>query len=157
MLILFVKFIHLMSLVVWIGSIIFFSFFGAPSIFKVLERELAGNLVGNIFPKYWMIGYICSTVAIGSLLLLWKMGTSSAIVRTILLSIMMIITFYTGLRIGPMVREAKTQMRATEDVEKKEELRQRFLKIHRRSSEMNVTILILGIVTIFMTAYHLRI
>ena len=65
MLITIAKFFHLMSLVVWIGSIIFFSFFGAPSIFKVLDRGLAGDVVGSIFPKYWMIGYICSPIALG--------------------------------------------------------------------------------------------
>ncbi len=151
-----IKFVHLMSLVVWIGSIIFFSFFGAPSIFKVLERELAGDVVGDIFPKYWLIGYVCSTVALCSLIFLWKTGTTSATVRIILLAIMMIATFYTGLRVGPSAREVKAQIRTTEDIEKKEELRQRFLNIHRRSTLMNVTILILGVVTIFITAYHLK-
>ena len=48
----FLNFIYLLSLVCWIGSIIFFSFFVAPVVFKNLEREIAGDLVGSIFPRY---------------------------------------------------------------------------------------------------------
>jgi len=40
------RFLHLFSLVVWQGSIIFFSFFTAPAIFKSLPREEAGDVVG---------------------------------------------------------------------------------------------------------------
>ena len=157
MLVSWITFIHLMSLVVWIGSMIFFSFFGAPSIFKVLGRELAGDVVGDIFPKYWLIGYVCSTTALGSLMYLWRYGKSGFTARIILLAVMMGSTFYTGLYIGSNAAEIKAQMRTTEDVEKKKELRHRFSKIHRRSMVMNVIILILGVVTVFMTAYYARI
>ncbi|MZH42488.1 MAG: DUF4149 domain-containing protein, partial [Nitrospinae bacterium] len=53
------NFIYLLSLVCWIGSIIFFSFFVAPVVFKTLEREKAGEIVGIIFPRYYMVGYVC--------------------------------------------------------------------------------------------------
>ena len=157
MLLSWITFIHLMSLVVWIGSMIFFSFFGAPSIFNVLGRELAGDVVGDILPKYWLIGYVCSTTALASLIYLWRYGKSGFTARIILLAVMMVSTFYTGLCIGSNAAEIKAQMRTTEDAGKKEELRNRFSKIHRRSMVMNVIILILGIVTVFMTAYYVRI
>ncbi|MDR4504807.1 MAG: DUF4149 domain-containing protein [Candidatus Scalindua sp.] len=152
-----ITFIHLMSLVVWIGSMIFFSFFGAPSIFKILGRELAGDVIGDIFPKYWLIGYVCSTTALGSLIYLWRYGKSGITARIIILAVMMASTFYTGVSIGSNAGEIKAQMRTAEEGEKKEELRHRFSKIHRRSMVMNAIILILGIVTVFMTAYHVRI
>ena len=40
-------------MVIWVGMIVFFTFFAAPSIFKALPRELAGEVIGHIFPKYW--------------------------------------------------------------------------------------------------------
>ena len=52
------KFIYILSVCFWIGSIFFFSFFAAPSIFKVLPRETAGNVVSDIFPKYYLVAYI---------------------------------------------------------------------------------------------------
>ena len=47
-----IDFIYLLSLVCWIGSIIFFSFFVAPIVFETLESKKAGELVGVIFPYY---------------------------------------------------------------------------------------------------------
>lgn len=146
-----------MSLVIWIGGIIFFSFFAAPSIFKVLDRELAGDVVGDIFPKYWFLGYVCSIVSLGTLIFLWRKATTGATVRIILLSIMMAISFYSGLVVGPKARGIKAQARAVKDVREKEELRKRFMKIHSLSVLMNSIVLIMGITTILITAYHLRI
>lgn len=152
-----VKFIHIMSLVVWIGGIIFFSFFAAPSIFKVLDRELAGDVVGNIFPKYWLIGYICSPIALGTLIFLAKYSTASVGIRIVLLSVMLITVFFTGLAIGSKAKKIKAEMRATEDVVKKEEIRKHFGKIHGISIMLNMAVLLMGIATIFITAYYIKI
>ena len=156
MLITFAKFFHFMTLIIWIGTIIFFSFFGAPSIFKVLDRELAGDVVGDIFPKYWMIGYICSPIALGTLLFLQKLGTLNTTGRVVILSIMLINVYCSGLVVGTKAKSVKAEMRATEDVEKKELIRKHFMKIHGISMMMNLTVLILGIVVIFITAYHVK-
>ena len=64
-----IHFIHLLSFVMWMGSIIFFTFFAAPAIFRLLDRKQAGEVVGAIFPKYYGIGYICSVLAAATLML----------------------------------------------------------------------------------------
>ena len=64
-----IHFIHLLSLVMWMGSIIFFSFFAAPAVFRLLDRQKAGEVVGAIFPKYYGLGYICSVLAAATLML----------------------------------------------------------------------------------------
>lgn len=151
-----IKFAHLMSLVVWIGGIIFFSFFSAPSIFKVLDRELAGDVVGDIFPKYWMIGYICSPIALGTLVFLAKHGADGTCIRILLLSVMLATTLFTGLVIGSKAKGIKTEMRATEDVAKKEEIRKQFGKVHGVSIILNMATLLMGIATIFLTAYYIK-
>ena len=50
-----INYIYLLSLVCWLGSVIFFSFVAAPGIFKTLEREKAGEVIGVIFPRYYFI------------------------------------------------------------------------------------------------------
>ena len=62
------NFIYLLSLVCWIGSIIFFSFIVAPIIFKTLDREKAGEVVRKIFPLYYKLGYICGALILFSFL-----------------------------------------------------------------------------------------
>jgi hypothetical protein len=49
------------ALGVWLGSMLFFSFLGAPTVFDVLGDD-AGQVVNAIFPKYYVFG-----VALGGL------------------------------------------------------------------------------------------
>lgn len=55
------------SLGVWLGSIVFFSFVGAPTTFDVLGDD-AGRVVNAIFPKYYSfgtaLGFVAATAAL---------------------------------------------------------------------------------------------
>ncbi|MFC4450127.1 DUF4149 domain-containing protein [Halorussus aquaticus] len=55
------------SLGVWLGSIVFFSFVGAPTTFDVLGDD-AGQVVNAIFPKYYSfgaaLGFVAATAAL---------------------------------------------------------------------------------------------
>lgn len=151
-----IRFIHLLSLIVWLGGMIFFSFIAAPSIFKVLPRETAGDVVGDIFTKYWIIGYICSITALAALLILSFQEKAYPWTRIGLLVLMTAMVFYSGKVIGKNAIEVKAQIRATEDQTQKEALRLKFKAIHRNSMILNAVILILGIVVILLTAYAIR-
>ncbi len=153
----FIRFLHLLSLVVWIGGVIFFSFFAAPSIFKVLPRETAGDVIGAIFPKYWLIGYICSLVALISIIILSIIEIGIPIFRIGLLIIMTAITYYSGLVVGSKARDIKAEIRVAEDSGKKGILSVEFKSLHRRSVILNVILLILGLVYIYLTAYYIRV
>lgn len=43
------------SLGVWLGAMAFFSFVAAPRVFAVLDQD-AGDVVNDIFPRYYVIG-----------------------------------------------------------------------------------------------------
>lgn len=151
-----IKFIHLSSLVVWFGGIVFFSFIATPGIFKVLTRETAGDVVGEIFPKYWLIGYICSTTALLTLAYMAVYEKMFPVLKVSLLVLMTLITFYSGLAVGSKARAIKAEMKAVEDPAKKESLRVEFKSLHLRSVILNIAVLILGIVFIFLTAYNIK-
>ena len=55
-----IKWLYIVALGVWVGSIIFFSFFIAPTVFKVLKPEDAARLQRALFPKYYLVGMICA-------------------------------------------------------------------------------------------------
>src|SRR5215472_16775310 len=57
-------FIYLLSLVCWLGGMVFFSIFSAPVIFRVLSRADAGKVVSGIFPRYYLLGYAAGAVAL---------------------------------------------------------------------------------------------
>ncbi len=58
------KWLYLLTLAVWIGSIVFFSFAVAPTVFKTLKPEDAAALIRRIFSKYYLIGIVCSAIGI---------------------------------------------------------------------------------------------
>ena len=150
-----VKFLHLMSLSIWVGSIVFFSFFAAPSIFKKLPREAAGDVVGDIFPKYRAIGYASSAVLLVTLAIMMNSEKDSQYSRPVLLVLMAAIGLYSGLVVGKQAASIKAGMKASADAEKKETLRAEFRKVHAISSILNMSVLALGIVFIFLTSMKL--
>lgn len=145
----FIKFIFILSLTTWIGSMIFFSFFAAPSIFKVLSKELAGKVVGDIFPKYWMLGYICSITSLGTLLLLEFQQKTFPSVKFSILLVMTLLAFCSGMIIGNKTRDIKADINRTVEGSKKSELKDNFKKYHIISTGLNVLIIILGLVLLF--------
>ena len=62
-----VKCLYLLTLAVWIGSIIFFSAIVAPTIFKTLKPDDAATLIRRIFPQYYLLGILCAAIAIAAL------------------------------------------------------------------------------------------
>ena len=150
-----VKFLHLMSLSIWVGSIVFFSFFAAPSIFKKLPREAAGDVVGDIFPKYRAIGYASSAVLLVTLAIMMNSEKDSQYSRPVLLVLMAAIGLYSGLVVGKQAASLKAGMKASALAEEKETLRAEFRKVHAISSILNMSVLALGIAFIFLTAMKL--
>ena len=145
-----IHFIHLLSLVMWMGSIIFFSFFAAPTVFRLLDRQKAGEVVGAIFPKYYGLGYICSVLAAATLMLSPRGMQGPSL---IFLTIMTACTFYAGLVINPKARALKEQMQ--EHPENREALEPQFKSLHGWSVRLNATVLVFGLGLLWTTARRL--
>lgn len=145
-----VNFIHLLSLVMWMGSIIFFSFFTAPAIFRLLDRQKAGEVVGAIFPKYYGIGYICSVLAAATLIMSPRGMEGPPL---IFLTIMAACTFYAGLVVNPQARNLKQQMQ--EQPENREALETQFKSLHGWSVRLNGAVLMFGLGLLWTTAMRL--
>ena len=144
--------IYLLSLVVWIGSIVFFSFFVAPAIFKTLEREEAGKIVGVIFPKYYFISYIAGFIALTILL------TSSRTFfepKVVLIFVMLCCSVFAGQIISPKARDLKPLIKSEENPDKLKELKFKFDRLHSLSVKLNGTVLFLGLIVLGYTSKNL--
>lgn len=155
------RFLYLLSLVFWIGTIFFFSTSAAPSIFKMLPKQMAGELVTDIFPKYYLISYVCGVVAIVTSLLSWLTGshssTASYLLRVIILVIMLGLAIFAGAVIRPQALEIRTEMRSlVEDSPRYSELENRFNTLHKRSVLLNSVVFLLGIAIVLITAYNYK-
>ncbi|HHD12024.1 MAG TPA: DUF4149 domain-containing protein [Deltaproteobacteria bacterium] len=149
------KFLYLISIVVWVGMLIFFSFVAAPAIFATLPRNTAGEVVGAIFPKYWLIGYICAIVSVISLVVIFLTEGRISYLHFIVLFLMAGLVFYTGLFPAKRARDIKARLTDTENEHLRAELEREFKNAHRESSIMNIITIGLGIVVIFLTSMRL--
>src|SRR6185295_6484946 len=139
----FLRYLLLLSLVLWIGGIVFFSFIASPSIFKLLPREQAGQVVGDIFPKYHLLGYVSCVIALACLFGLRQFGAVQPI-RTAMIVLVLMggIQVTMGTIMGPTVIAARDAVKATPAGPERERLEKKFRGLHGVSMILNLVLLI---------------
>ena len=152
------KWLYVLTLAVWIGSIVFFSFAVAPTVFKTLKPEDAAALIRRIFSKYYLIGIVCSAVGIVSVGLLLadrSFGKWPAILTLLLLAGMGGTDLWLRQGVMPHMNHLRDQRAAVESSGKQpdEELEREWKGLHRLSVQMNGVVLLCGLVLVFLIVY----
>ena len=75
-----------LALGVWLGTIVFFSFVAAPRTFAVLSRDQAGDVVNDIFPRYYRLGVLLGIAAVAAA------GIGLVVARSTLLVVVVVAT-----------------------------------------------------------------
>src|SRR5690349_17475088 len=105
-----VLFFYLLALVCWLGGMVVFSAVIAPVVFTTLSRPDAGKLVAAIFPRYYVLGYICGAIAL--ILAIWfalaRTNRASWTLAAILLAAALGCTAYAGIVVRPQVDAIRT-------------------------------------------------
>src|SRR5665647_1488353 len=81
--------IYHLAITCWLGGAALFTFVLTPIIFQSYSRDMAGGIVGFLFPGYFRWGLACGAVALTCLLLT---KGRRAVVPGILLTAMLAIT-----------------------------------------------------------------
>ncbi|MCO8256268.1 DUF4149 domain-containing protein [Haladaptatus sp. AB618] len=81
------------ALGIWLGSIVFFSFIGAPTTFDVLDDD-AGKVVNAIFPKYYAFGLGLGFVAFGAAVIGNATGAFDGLVAAVLAIVGVVLNGY---------------------------------------------------------------
>lgn len=144
------NFIYLLSLVCWLGSIVFFSFFVAPVVFKTLDREKAGEIVGILFPRYYKLGYICGALILLSFLMIGEAG-----LKWCAWGIMILGSGLAGLVINPKAKILKEKLKTSPDSEKLT-LEAKFKTLHSLSVKLNALVLFSGLWLLGLTASNFQ-
>jgi uncharacterized membrane protein len=154
------RFLYLLSLVAWVGGVIFFSFVGAPSTFQAVPVDVAGKVVAKIFPRYYLLGFVAGLVALVSFLGLARVSgkwDALRVANVVLLTAMLGAGLYAGTVVRRQANEVRQQIGSFEDLSQaRPELRAEFDRLHRLSVVLNGVVLVLGVVVLFLTATQLR-
>ena len=133
--------IYLFALTSWVGSILFFSFAVAPIIFKVLGAESGATFVRALFPRYYAWGVISSAVALAALvcgpLSYPELRGPMIGAQATLILISFAIMLYCGNTLTPAINAARDEG---------PESAGRFDRLHKRSVNLNVVVLLIGLV-----------
>lgn len=152
----FLRYLMLLSLVVWVGGLIFFAFVLAPTAFEVLPTtHLAGNVVGRALSKLHWIGIASAIVfLLSSLVYAWladgRMHISA--VRHIFVCVMLALTLFSQFWIIPRMDSLRTQIGDFAAVAPNDRLRMQFDALHVWSTRVEGVVLLIGLVAIYLAA-----
>ena len=152
----FLRFLMLLSLVVWIGGLIFFAFVLAPTAFQVLPNtHLAGNVVGRALGKLHWVAIFSGIVFLFSSLLYSRMteGTAHPLaLRHALIVLMLALTLFSQFWIIPRMDTLRASVGDFANVTLNNPARVQFDALHVWSTRVEGAILLLGLVAVYLTA-----
>ena len=152
----FLRFLMLLSLVVWIGGLIFFAFVLAPTAFQVLpSTHLAGNVVGRALSKLHWIAIISGIVFLLSSLLYSRLTDGTAhvfAIRHVLVCLMLALTLVSQFWIIPRMDALRASVGDFATVASDNPARVRFDALHIWSTRVEGAALLLGLVVVYLTA-----
>src|SRR5260370_41677822 len=146
----FLRFLMLLSLVVWVGGIIFFSFVVAPTVFTVLPtRHLAGAVVTRSLASLHWIAIVSAVVFLASSFVVAGRGV---MLRQIFVVVMLAVTLTSEFGVSPRMTALRTGMGEIDSVAQSDPRRVEFNRLHRWSPWLEGGGLLLGLATIFIVA-----
>ena len=152
----FLRYLMLLSLVVWIGGLIFFAFVLAPTAFQVLPNtHLAGNVVGRSLGKLHWLAIISGIVFLLSSLLYSYFTQGSAnlfAIRNLLICVMLALTLLSQFWIIPRMDALRAQVGDFAQVSLTDPMRVQFDALHVWSTRVEGAVLLLGLVVVYLTA-----
>jgi uncharacterized membrane protein len=152
----FLRFLMLLSLICWIGGLIFFAFVLAPTAFQVLPNtHLAGNVVGRALSKLHWIAIISGIIYLVSSLLYSRLTDGTAHVfagRHVLLCLMLALTLVSQFWIIPRMDTLRAQVSDFSSVPIDNPARVQFDALHVWSTRVEGAVLLLGLVVVYLTA-----
>ncbi len=156
----FLRFLMLLSLVVWIGGLIFFAFVLAPTAFiSVLPKtHLAGNVVRSALSKLHWIAIVSGIVFLISSLLYSRLTDGTAHVfaaRHVLLCAMLALTLISQFGIMPRMDTLRASLGEVSAAPIDNPERIQFDALHVWSTRVEGAVLLLGLVVVYFTAQQL--
>jgi uncharacterized membrane protein len=149
----------LLSLICWIGGLIFFAFVLAPTAFNIPavlpNTHLAGNVVGRALGKLHWIGIVSGIVFLVSSLLYSHITDGTAHVfaaRHVLLCLMLALTLISQFGIIPRMDALRASLGDVNAAPLDNPARIQFDALHVWSTRVESAVLLLGLVVVYLTA-----
>jgi Domain of unknown function (DUF4149) len=151
----FLRFLMLLSLIVWLGGVIFFAVL-APTLFSVLPtRHLAGSVVAPMLTKLHWMGIVSGITFLISSMIYWRSTTGVAqplAMRHLLIYFMLALTLISQFGISPKMAALRASMGEIDSLALTNPARVQFNALHVWSTRLESSVLLLGLAVVYLTA-----
>jgi len=141
-------FLYRLAVACWVGGTSLFTFVLTPVIFKSFNRDMAGKIVGVLFPGYFRWGLVCGVIALITVFM--SSAVKHKTLAAVIVAIMLAITAVQACVIEPKAAALKKVIPSFETTPKDDPLRVQFRKLHGVSVVGNLVVLGGGIVLIVL-------
>ena len=147
----FLKFVQVFALGTWVGSIIYLSVIVAPGAFATLKsRDQAGSMVGYSLSQLHLLGLIAAVLYIVATFVMvrsMKDLVQPAIIGVVLMALL---TIFSQEHVTSRIHQLRTEM-VSVDAPPESPLRVEFDHLHQLSVRLEVSVLLIGIASLFFT------
>ncbi|MFH1214901.1 MAG: DUF4149 domain-containing protein [Pseudomonadota bacterium] len=140
-------FLYRLAIACWVGGAALFTFVLTPIIFKSYSRDMAGGIVGVLFPGYFKWGLACGAIALGAIFL---STVRRKAIAAIIIAVMLVVTLVQSFVIEPKAAALKKEIPSFETTSKDDPLRVQFRKLHGVSAAGNLVVIGGGIALIVL-------
>jgi len=158
----FLRFLMLLSLVVWVGGIIFLAFVEAPIAFSpglLPTRHLAGSVVGHSLDLLHYMAIVAGIVFLIASLLYNRFSSGNLrplAARHLLIALMLLLTVMSQFAISPKMHALRAEAGVIDSVPLDNPLRREFDRLHVWSEKFEEAVLLLGLLAVYSTAQAFR-
>jgi uncharacterized membrane protein len=158
----FLRFLMLLSLVVWLGGLIFLAFVLAPTAFSpglLPTRHMAGSIVGRSLDVLHYMAIVSGIVFLIASMLYSRMTVGTArplAARHLLIVLMLLLTVISQFAISPKMHAIRAEVGVIDNVPPDNPLRMEFNRLHMWSEKFEEAVLLLGLVALYATAQAFR-
>ncbi|HEY6012111.1 MAG TPA: DUF4149 domain-containing protein [Nitrospirota bacterium] len=138
--------IYTIILALWIGGIAIFTFIVTPVIFKSYPRDTASEIVGKIFPLYFLYNLFLAALAMVLFFLVPGDRSNAAYhLSRILVAVAVFINVFITFKLYPAAVRAKQEVTSFQRESPDSAARKKFTRLHALSATLNLLLLADGI------------
>jgi phosphatidylglycerophosphate synthase len=146
--------LYTITLALWTGGMAIFTLVVTPAIFRSYGRDQAGEIVGRLFPGYFLYTLALSALA---LILFFLLGGNPA--RTayrlslFLLTAALLVNTYITFKLHPEAVRVKHQVESFERESPDSPARREFRRLHAISAVLNLFVLADGVALLVLSTF----
>ena len=144
--------IYILVLSLWVGGMTIFTFIVTPAIFRSYNRDMAGEIVGKLFPGYFVYLLVLSALAL-VLFFLQNADRASGAYRLslFLLTAALLANTYVTFKLHPDAVKIKQDIASFEQGSPDSPARKAFRRLHGISAVLNFALLADGVALLLIS------